>query len=96
MLFGNDFVLAKVLPIGTVLNNTTTAITKANVVHALYLFAMLLTYWFSSPQVVFLRYFTTLAKNLGESADIFHLHYNRTDTHSIKCPHVEGITYIRF
>ena len=53
MLFENDFVLAKVLPIDTVLNNTTTAITKANVVRALYLSAMLLTYWFSSPKVSF-------------------------------------------
>jgi hypothetical protein len=50
LLFENDLVLAKVLPIGTAFNNTTTvAIAKANSVHVLSLFAMLLTYGFGSP-----------------------------------------------
>jgi hypothetical protein len=49
-LFENDLVLAKVLPIGTVLNNTTTvAIAKANAVHVVWLFAVFLKNWFSSP-----------------------------------------------
>ena len=48
-LFENDFVPAKVLSIGSVLNNTPTTVAKANAVHAVWLFAMLLTYWFSSP-----------------------------------------------
>jgi hypothetical protein len=48
-LVENDFVPAKVLPIGTVLNNTATTVAKANAVHELWLFAVLLTYWFSSP-----------------------------------------------
>jgi hypothetical protein len=47
-LVENDFVPAKVLPIGTVLNNTATTVAKANAVHDLWLFAVLLTYWFSS------------------------------------------------
>ena len=41
-LFENDFVLAKVLPRGTGINNTTTTVTIANA-NALWLFAMLLT-----------------------------------------------------
>jgi len=51
-LFENDFPLPKVVPIDTELTNTTTvAIAMANVVHALYLFEMLLTYWFNAPKV---------------------------------------------
>jgi hypothetical protein len=50
-LLENEFVLAKVLPICTVLNTTITiAIAKADV-RFLYLLTMLLTYWFSSPNV---------------------------------------------
>ena len=50
LLFENDFVLAKMLPICTVLNNTamTGAIANADV---LWLFAIILTVWFSSPQI---------------------------------------------
>lgn len=61
MLFENDFVLARVLPIGTGLNNTTTttAIAKASAVLAMWLFAMILMYSVLRkylPQVVYLRY----------------------------------------
>jgi hypothetical protein len=48
LLFENDFVLAKMLPICTVLNNTAMTVAIANA-DVLWFFAMLLTVWFSSP-----------------------------------------------
>jgi hypothetical protein len=50
LLFENDFVLAKMLPICTVLNNTAMTVTIANA-DVLWLFAIVLTVWFSSPQI---------------------------------------------
>jgi hypothetical protein len=50
LLFENDFVLAKILPICTVLNNTVMTIAIANA-DVLWLFAIVLTAWFSSPQI---------------------------------------------
>jgi hypothetical protein len=51
-LFENDFALAKVVPKPAEITNTTTvAIAMANVVHPLYLFEMLLTYWLDAPKV---------------------------------------------
>jgi len=50
LLFENGFVLAKMLPICTVLNNTTMTVTIANA-DVLWLFAIVLTVWFSSPQI---------------------------------------------
>jgi hypothetical protein len=47
-LFENDFVLAKMLPICTVLNNTAMTVAIANA-DVLWFFAMVLTVWFSPP-----------------------------------------------
>ena len=50
LLFENDFVLAKMLPICTVLNNTAMTVAIANA-DVLWLFAIVLTVWFSCPQI---------------------------------------------
>jgi hypothetical protein len=50
LLLENDFVLAKMLPICTVLNNTTMTVAIANA-DVLWLLAIVLTVWFSSPQI---------------------------------------------
>jgi hypothetical protein len=50
LLFENDFVLAKMLPICTVVNNAAMTVAIANA-DVLWLFAIILTVWFSSPQI---------------------------------------------
>jgi hypothetical protein len=50
LLLENDFVLAKMRPTCTVLNNTAMTVAIANA-DVLCLFVIVLTVWFSSPQI---------------------------------------------
>jgi hypothetical protein len=49
-IFENDFALAKMLPICTVPNNSAITVANANA-DVLWLFAILITVWFTSPYV---------------------------------------------